>query len=149
MDSGQYLKNIILSRNLSIRDFSEKSALSYDLICNAIHGKTKSPKVLAKIARALDINPEILIEAKDLKTTINTFVEINSSDKYYMLIKDMILNRLKYFNIEYKDGLINKIAHSIFYYIKQVTHIDDNVIEKMVDGIILYGIMESKIKEKE
>jgi transcriptional regulator with XRE-family HTH domain len=149
MYSGQYLKNLILSQNLSIRAFSEKSMISYDLICNAIHGKTKSPKVLAKIAKALNIEPESIIDVKNLKTTINTFNEINSNDGSHDIIQDIIKKRLEFYKIDNSNILIKKIAHAIFYYIKQAGLSDENIIEYMIDAVILYGIMESKIKEKE
>jgi transcriptional regulator with XRE-family HTH domain len=148
MDASQQLKNIILSKYLSIRHFSEKSGLSYDLISNAIHGKTKSPKVLAKIAKALYINPEVLIDSKDLKTVINAVVEIEANDQYYLELQTLIIQRFDYFKVQYNELLLKKIAHAVYYYNNQITKVDENTIVKIVDGIILYGIMESKIKEK-
>lgn len=148
MDTGNYIKSLILSKNLSIRNFSEKSGISYDVICNAIYGKTKNPKVLVKIAKALQVDPDTIISSKDIKTTINTFIEVNSDDSIYIKTQNIIINRLEHFKVSHNNNLINKISYSIYYYIKQEKISDNKVIEKMIDAIILYGIMESKIKEK-
>lgn len=148
MDLGQYLKNTILSRNLSIRDFSEKSAISYDLICNVIYGKTKSTKVLTKIALALGISPENVINNRDYKTIISAFVEMNSDDQQLHKIKQLILARLDFFKVTSSENLIIKITDAVYYCSRQIEIVNEPILQNMIDAVISYGIMESKIKER-